>query len=86
MKPGEISGPLSVESNGAVLTVTDRQEPQLADLAKSQDQIREQLLQKKRQQAEEIYISGLTARLEQQGKIKKNKQQIDAYAHRGEGL
>ena len=86
MKPGEISGPLSVERNGAVLTVTDRQEPQLADLAKSQDQIREQLLQKKRQQAEEIYISGLTARLEQQGKIKKNKQQIDAYAHRGEGL
>jgi peptidyl-prolyl cis-trans isomerase D len=86
MKPGEISGPLSVERNGAVLTVTDRQEPQLAELAKSQDQIREQLLQKKRQQAEEIYISGLTARLEQEGKIKKNKQQIDAYAHRGEGL
>ena len=86
LKPGEISGPLAVERNGAVLTVTDRQEPQLADLAKSQDQIREQLLQKKRQEAEHIYVAGLTARLEQEGKIKKNQQQIDAYAHRGEGL
>lgn len=86
MKPGEISGPLSVESNGAVLTVTDRQEPQLTDLTKSQDQIREQLLQKKRQEAEEIYVAGLTSRLEQQGKIKKNKQQIETYANRGAGL
>jgi peptidyl-prolyl cis-trans isomerase D len=85
LQPGEISGPLSIGQNGAVLTVTDRQEPQATELEKSQDQIRDQLLERKRRDAQEAYLAGLTQQLEQQGKIKKNTQQIAAYARRGEG-
>jgi len=82
MKPGEISAPLFQGRTAAVLMVTDRQEAPAGDLAKSQDQIRDQLLRTKRQEALELYLAGMVKRLEKEGKIRKNQQQIDAYTRR----
>ena len=82
MKPGEISAPLFQGRNAAVLMVTDRQEAPAGDVVKTQDQIRDQLLRTKRQEALELYLAGMVKRLEKEGKIRKNQQQIDAYTRR----
>ena len=62
--------------------VTDRQEAPAGDVVKTQDQIRDQLLRTKRQEALELYLAGMVKRLEKEGKIRKNQQQIDAYTRR----
>jgi peptidyl-prolyl cis-trans isomerase D len=82
LKPGEISGPIINGISASVLMVTDRQEPPAGDLAKSQDQLREQLLERRRQEILQLYRAGLTQRMEKEGTIKKNQQQIDALAKR----
>jgi len=80
MKVGEISMPISTAGrNQIVLMVTDRQEPTPSDLAKSQDAIRDQLLQQRKRDAFQLYIAGLTRRLEKEGKIKRNQQQINQF-------
>jgi peptidyl-prolyl cis-trans isomerase D len=81
MKPGEISSPIRTEGkNMAVLSVVDRKEPTAADFAKSGDQIRETLLEQKRNEMLQLYTEGLKQTLEKEGKIKINQQQVDAYA------
>ena len=82
LKPGEISGPLMAGPNGVVLSVTDRQEPPPGDLAKSEDQIRETLLRKKQQEMFQLYLAGISQRLEKEGKIKRNQERINEYAQR----
>lgn len=78
LKPGEISGPLSLGGKGAVLQLTDRQEPSLTDpqFAKEHDSIQEELAAKKRDQALELFMSNLSSRLEKEGKVKLNKAEI----------
>ena len=78
LKPGEISGPLSLGGKGAVLQVIDRQEPSLTDpqFAKEHDSIQEELAAKKRDQALELFMSNLSSRLEKEGKVKLNKAEI----------
>ena len=86
LKPGEISAPIQAGSNGVVLTVTERHEPSLDELQKSQDQLREKLVQQKRQQMLELFASTLVDRLEKQGKIRKNKQEWERLTNaKGQG-
>jgi len=79
LKPGEISGPLSLGGKGAVLQVTDRQEPSLTDpqFAQARDGLQEQLSQQKRQEALELFMSNLGKRMEKEGKVKLNNAEIN---------
>ena len=70
LKPGEISGPISIGNKGVVIALTERQEPSAEETAKGSDEIREQLLDRKRQQEFAIYLSTLRTRLEKEGKEK----------------
>lgn len=79
---GGISGPLPAGRNAAVLSVLQRQEPRPAELEKSRDQLRESLLQRKRQEVTEIYQASLQQRLEKEGKIKINQDQLNTYVRR----
>jgi len=74
MKPGEISGPIDNGTDGAVLTLLDRQEPSAADFQKQKDQIREQVVQQKRDQMLELFIANLREQLQKSGKIQINQQ------------
>jgi peptidyl-prolyl cis-trans isomerase D len=86
LKQGEISGPLDSARNGFVLQVTQRQEPALAgdDFAKAQENLREQIAQQKQQEAMELFMSNLNDRLEKEGKIKVNKDEMSNLS-RGRG-
>jgi peptidyl-prolyl cis-trans isomerase D len=79
MKPGEISGPLSLGMKGAVLQLLDRQEPSLTDpqFAQARDGLQEQLSQQKRQEALELFMNNLDKRMEKEGKIKRNNAEIN---------
>ena len=79
LKKGEISGPINAGRVWAVLEITDRQEPGLTgdEFAKTKDNIREQLVNQKRQQAVELFLSNLHTRLEKEGKLKVNKTEMD---------
>jgi len=76
---GEISGPLNLGQKQAVLSVVERQEPQINgdEFAKQRDQLHEQIADQKRQQALELFLGNLNARMEKQGKIKINKAEME---------
>ena len=79
LKQGEISGPLNFGRSQGVLQVVERQEPPLSDsqFTQQRDQLREQLLQQKKQEALMLFINDLGARLEKEGKVKINKSEMD---------
>lgn len=74
MKPGEITGPIDNGTSGAVLSLLDREEPSPADFQKAKDQIREQVVQQKRDQLLELFVSNLREQMEKNGKIQINQQ------------
>jgi peptidyl-prolyl cis-trans isomerase D len=77
MKPGEISGPLQAASgNGVVLSLLDRQEPTPDEMNKAKDQVRAQLLQRKRNEVMELFVSNLREKREKDGKVRVNSQEM----------
>jgi peptidyl-prolyl cis-trans isomerase D len=82
MKQGEISGPLNLGANQAVIQVVERQEPSPtdADFAKQRDQLRERLASQKRQEILGQFVNDLNTRLEKEGKVKINKTEMDNLA------
>jgi len=68
-KAGDIVGPAQVGQNGAVLQVVSHEEPSPADMAAKKDEVRESLLQTKRQEAFGLYVTNLRQQMEKSGKI-----------------
>ncbi|MBZ5569386.1 MAG: peptidyl-prolyl cis-trans isomerase [Acidobacteriia bacterium] len=76
MKSGEISAPIGTGRSGVVVALLDKQEPPPAQFAASKDRLRDQLLQKKRNEFLEVFASNLQKRMEKDGKIKINQQEL----------
>jgi peptidyl-prolyl cis-trans isomerase D len=76
MKPGEISGPIGTERSGVVVSLLEKQEPPAEQFAASKDRLRAQLLQKKRGEFIEVFASNLQKRMEKDGKIRINQQEM----------
>ncbi len=85
LQPGEISGPIGLQSGGAVVMLIDKQEPSSDDLKKSWDSAKETLLAQKRQELEGLYVQNLKDRLEKEGRIKINKKEMERLTKMGEG-
>jgi peptidyl-prolyl cis-trans isomerase D len=76
MKPGDISGPIVTSSDGAVLSVLEKQAPSDQDFAAKKDQIRDSLLQSKQQELFGLFVANLRDRMEKSGKIKINQDEM----------
>jgi peptidyl-prolyl cis-trans isomerase D len=76
MKPGDISGPVPVGNNGVVFSVLDKQEPSASEFDQQKDQIRQTILERKRGEAIQLYISSLRDRMQKEGKIRINDKEI----------
>ncbi len=77
LKVGEVSSPVSLSRKTAVLEVTAVQDPALdSDFAKAKDGIRDQLINSKREQAMQLFMAALDARLQKEGKVKVVKAQV----------
>ena len=77
MKPGEISGPIQGGTNGIVVALLEKQEPTPDQIKQSWDAAKESLLEQKRQELEGLYLENLRDRLEKEGHIKINKQEME---------
>jgi peptidyl-prolyl cis-trans isomerase D len=83
MKPGDISGPVHSEANGAVISVVEVQSPAEAEFAAKRDQIRDALLQGKQQEIFELFVTSLRDQMEKAGKIKINQDELKALTRAG---
>ena len=72
LNPGQISGPINAGRNGVVLTLLERQAPSAEDYAKQKDELKDRLLQQKRQEAMELFLESLRKRMDKNGGIKIN--------------
>jgi peptidyl-prolyl cis-trans isomerase D len=69
---GQLSGPLTSQSAGFVLQVADKQLPPAEDFGKQKGQLRNAILDQKRQQDFMLYAEETRERFEKEGKIKFN--------------
>ena len=69
MPVGGISGPVNEGANGAVLQLTDKQEPTAADIAAHLDATKQTLLNQQRQEAFSVFVDSLMNRYEKAGAI-----------------
>src|SRR6266852_8433709 len=76
MKPGEISGPISNGSTGAVLALLEKQEPTAQDFAAKKDQTRDSLLQNKKEELFGLFVANLRDQMQKSGKIKINQEEM----------
>jgi len=56
MKVGDISGPLHAERNGVVARIVDKQEPGADEIAKNFDATRDQMLERRREDAFNVFV------------------------------
>ena len=77
MHNGEISGPIDEGANGAVLQLTDKQEPSTEDIAKNFGATKEKLLDQQRQEAFTLFVDSLMNRFEKNGAIIYSRKKAD---------
>ncbi|HVJ06063.1 MAG TPA: peptidyl-prolyl cis-trans isomerase [Candidatus Saccharimonadales bacterium] len=78
MKPGDISQAINLGQKGAVIAMLDKQQPSDAEFAGVKDRIKASLLERKRSEAEEVFIASLRDRLEKEGRIVVDKKKMEA--------
>ena len=67
---GGVSGPINLGKFGAVLAVTDVQEPNADELAKNLSQTREQMVEARRQEVFNVYLGTLADKYKKAGAIR----------------
>jgi peptidyl-prolyl cis-trans isomerase D len=77
LKPGDISAPIDTSRGGVVVAVLDKQDPSPADFDKKKDELRDSLLAQRRNDLLDLFLDSLKTRLEKQGKIRINKQEME---------
>jgi peptidyl-prolyl cis-trans isomerase D len=73
MKPGDISGPISAGRTGVVAKLVDKQEPTADEIAKNFDQFRDQILDQRRGQAFNVFLSTVLDDYKKHGRIQMPK-------------
>jgi peptidyl-prolyl cis-trans isomerase D len=69
---GAISAPINAERNGVVAKIVDKQEPSAADIAKNFDQTRDQMLEQRRSEAFNVFLTGIMSDYEKNKRIRMN--------------
>jgi peptidyl-prolyl cis-trans isomerase D len=59
LTPGAISGPIDAQRTGVVAKLVDKQEPSAEEIAKNFDQTRDQILEERRADAFNVFLSGV---------------------------
>jgi peptidyl-prolyl cis-trans isomerase D len=72
MTTGTISGPINAGRTGVVAKLVDKQQPSDADIAKNLDQIRDQILEQKRQEAFEIFANNIITDYKKNNRVRIN--------------
>jgi len=72
MTPGTITGPINAGRTGVVAKLVDKQQPSDADIAKNLDQIKDELLEQKRQEAFEVFAGSVISEYRKSNRVRMN--------------
>ncbi len=78
MKPGDISQAINLGQKGAVVALLEKQEPTDAEFNEIKARIKSSLLERKRSEAEEVFITSLRDRMEKEGRVIVDKKKVEA--------
>ena len=78
MKPGDISKPIVLGQKGAVIALLEKTAPTEAEFEVTKDQLKASLLERKRAEAEEVYVTSLRERLDKQGRIVVDRKKLES--------
>lgn len=73
LNPGQLSGPINTGHTGVVAKLTDKQLPTSEEVAKNLDATRDALLEQRRNDMFEVFISNLQNQYEKDGRIRFNR-------------
>jgi peptidyl-prolyl cis-trans isomerase D len=83
MKPGDISQAINLGQKGAVVALLEKQAPTDAEFEMVKEQVKSSLLERKRNEAEEVFVSSLRSRLEKENRIFIDKKKVEALGGQG---
>jgi peptidyl-prolyl cis-trans isomerase D len=88
LKPGEISGPIASGANGVVAQLLEKQPPTDQEFAEKKDQIRQSLLENKKNELFQLFVANLRKDMENSKRIKVNEDEMKRLTRAGseEGL
>jgi peptidyl-prolyl cis-trans isomerase D len=86
LAPGQISGPIMLQGSGIVANVLEKQEPPRNEFEAKKDQVRDQVIQRKRNQVLQLYLANLMKQLDKDGKIKWNEQERNSLMKSRSGI
>ncbi len=69
---GAISGPIDTGQNGVVAAIVDKQQPSAQEIAQNLDQTRDQILEQRREQAFNIFVSDVWNSYRKRGLVRMN--------------
>jgi peptidyl-prolyl cis-trans isomerase D len=72
LKPGDLSGPIHAERNGVIAKLVDKQEPTAEEIAKNFDQTRDQMLNQRREEAFNVFLSTVSNAYKKEKRIQVN--------------
>jgi peptidyl-prolyl cis-trans isomerase D len=72
MVPGNISGPINAQRTGVVAKIVDKQEPNADEIAKNFDQTRDQILDERRGEAFNVFLSSTFNDYKKHNRIRMN--------------
>jgi peptidyl-prolyl cis-trans isomerase D len=73
LKPGELSGPISAGRTGVVAKLVDKQEPAADEIAKNFDQTKDQILNQRRAEAFNVFLSTIMEDYKKHNRIRMPK-------------
>jgi peptidyl-prolyl cis-trans isomerase D len=76
LKPGDISGPITAAGNGIVAQLVEKQAPTDQEFAAKKDQIRQTLLEAKRNDLFALFVTNLRKDMEKSKRLKVNQDEM----------
>ena len=73
LNPGQLSGPINTGHTGVVVKITDKQLPTDQEIAQNLDATRDALLDQRRDEMFEVFLSNLESTYEKEGRIRMNR-------------
>lgn len=73
LNDGQISNPISAQQTGIVAKLIEKQQPTADEIAKNLDQTRESLLDERRNEMFEVFVSSLVDKYQKDGRIRINQ-------------
>jgi peptidyl-prolyl cis-trans isomerase D len=72
LKVGELSGPINAQRTGVVAKLMDKQEPSAAEIAQNLDQYRDQILDERRSEVFNVFMSGVMTDYKKSKRVQMN--------------